>query len=88
MFVQIVVMLGAALLMQPQVPVQIPTRPTPVPVHLQPASPITQRSLVPLARAFAADRPVVLDVRTDIEAMAPRAWTGERDAPLRPGTTY
>ena len=41
-----------------------------------------------LARAFAADRPVVLDVRTDIEAMAPRAWTGERDAPLRPGTTY
>jgi acetolactate synthase I/II/III large subunit len=41
-----------------------------------------------LARAFAAERPVVLDVRTDIEAMAPRAWTGERDAPLRPGTTY
>jgi acetolactate synthase I/II/III large subunit len=41
-----------------------------------------------LARAFAANRPVLLDVRTDIEAMAPRAWTGGSDAPLRPGTGY
>src|SRR5205085_9083629 len=29
-----------------------------------------------LARAFAAQRPVLLDVRTDIKAMSPRAWTG------------
>jgi acetolactate synthase I/II/III large subunit len=41
-----------------------------------------------LARAFAANCPVLLDVRTDIEAMAPRAWTGGSDAPLRPGTGY
>ncbi len=41
-----------------------------------------------LDRAFAAGPPVVLDVRTDIGAMAPRAWTGAPDAPLRPGTGY
>jgi acetolactate synthase-1/2/3 large subunit len=41
-----------------------------------------------LSRAFAANRPVVLDVRTDITAMAPRAWTSPTEAPLRPGTTY
>jgi acetolactate synthase-1/2/3 large subunit len=41
-----------------------------------------------LARAFAAERPVVLDVRTDIQAMAPRAWTGAAEAPLRPGAGY
>jgi acetolactate synthase-1/2/3 large subunit len=41
-----------------------------------------------LARALSANRPVVLDVRTDIEAMAPRAWTGDPDAPLRPGAGY
>jgi len=29
------------------------------------------------ARAFAADRPVVLDVITDDRAMAPKAWTGQ-----------
>ena len=28
-----------------------------------------------LERAFAADRPVVIDVKTDIEGIAPRAWT-------------
>ncbi len=39
-------------------------------------------------RALAADRPVLLDVRTDIKAMAPRAWLGRPDAPLRPGTGY
>jgi acetolactate synthase-1/2/3 large subunit len=41
-----------------------------------------------LARAFSANRPVLLDVRTDIKAMAPRAWTGAPDAPLRPGAGY
>jgi acetolactate synthase-1/2/3 large subunit len=41
-----------------------------------------------LARAFAAERPVVLDVRTDIKAMAPRAWTGAAESPLRPGAGY
>jgi acetolactate synthase-1/2/3 large subunit len=41
-----------------------------------------------LARALRADRPVLLDVRTDIQAMAPRAWTGAEEAPLRPGTGY
>ena len=40
------------------------------------------------ARALDADRPVLLDVRTDIKAMAPRAWLGGPDAPLRPGTGY
>ena len=28
-----------------------------------------------LDRAFSADRPVVIDVKTDIEGIAPRAWT-------------
>ena len=44
MLLQFVVMLGAALLMQPQVPVQIPSRPTPTPQPgpAQPASPIAQ----------------------------------------------
>ena len=28
-----------------------------------------------LDRAFAAGRPVVIDVKTDIEGIAPRAWT-------------
>jgi acetolactate synthase-1/2/3 large subunit len=41
-----------------------------------------------LRRALGADRPVVLDVRTDIKAMAPRAWTGAAEGPLRPGTGY
>jgi acetolactate synthase-1/2/3 large subunit len=41
-----------------------------------------------LRNAFAAGRPVVLDVRTDITAMAPRAWTGGAEVPLRPGTGY
>jgi acetolactate synthase-1/2/3 large subunit len=41
-----------------------------------------------LRRAFDANRPVLLDVRTDIEAMAPRAWTGDPDAPLKPGGGY
>jgi len=41
-----------------------------------------------LLRALAANRPVVLDVRTDIKAMSPRAWTGAVEAPLRPGTGY
>jgi acetolactate synthase-1/2/3 large subunit len=40
-----------------------------------------------LSKAFAADRPVVLDVRTDIEAMAPRAWTGGENV-TRAGVTY
>lgn len=41
-----------------------------------------------LERALSLDKPVVLDVRTDITAMAPRAWTSTKEAPLRPGTTY
>ena len=41
-----------------------------------------------LERAIAANRPVLLDVRTDIKAMAPRAWTGAAEAPLRPGAGY
>jgi acetolactate synthase-1/2/3 large subunit len=41
-----------------------------------------------LRKAFAAHRPVVLDVRTDIKAMSPRAWTGAVEVPLRPGTGY
>jgi thiamine pyrophosphate-dependent acetolactate synthase large subunit-like protein len=41
-----------------------------------------------LARALAMNRPVVLDVRTDIKAMSPRAWTGAVEAPLRPGAGY
>lgn len=41
-----------------------------------------------LERAFGAGRPVLLDVRTDIRAMAPRAWTGQAEAPLRPGAGY
>ena len=41
-----------------------------------------------LKRALAANRPVVVDVLTDIKAMAPRAWTGAVEAPLRPGTGY
>jgi acetolactate synthase-1/2/3 large subunit len=48
------------------------------PADLQPA----------LSRALAAERPVLLDVRTDITAMAPRAWTGAADGPLKPGTGY
>ena len=38
--------------------------------------------------ALAANRPVLLDVRTDIKAMSPRAWTGAVEAPLRPGAGY
>jgi hypothetical protein len=30
----------------------------------------------------------VVDVLTDFKAMAPRAWTGAVEAPLRPGTGY
>ncbi|HEX8967299.1 MAG TPA: thiamine pyrophosphate-binding protein [Chloroflexota bacterium] len=41
-----------------------------------------------LERAFAANRPVVLDVRTDIHAMAPLAWTGAPDTPRRTGAGY
>jgi acetolactate synthase-1/2/3 large subunit len=41
-----------------------------------------------LKRALAANRPVLLDVRTDVKAMAPRAWTGTVEAPLRPGAGY
>jgi acetolactate synthase-1/2/3 large subunit len=41
-----------------------------------------------LSRALAMNRPVVLDVRTDIKAMSPRAWTGAVEAPLRAGTGY
>jgi acetolactate synthase-1/2/3 large subunit len=48
------------------------------PAKLQPA----------IERALGADRPVLLDVRTDITAMAPRAWTAAVEAPVRPGTTY
>jgi len=41
-----------------------------------------------LTKAFGLDKPVLLDVRTDIKAMSPRAWTSAVEAPLRPGTTY
>jgi acetolactate synthase-1/2/3 large subunit len=41
-----------------------------------------------LKQALSANRPVLLDVRTDIKAMSPRAWTGAVEAPLRPGTGY
>src|SRR5438128_3048405 len=41
-----------------------------------------------LKQALSLNRPVVLDVRTDIKAMAPRGWTGAAEAPLRPGTGY
>ena len=41
-----------------------------------------------IERAMSLDKPVVVDVRTDIKAMAPRAWTAPTEAPLRPGTTY
>ena len=41
-----------------------------------------------LCRAVDADRPIVLDVRTDIKAMSPRAWTGAVEGALRPGTGY
>jgi acetolactate synthase I/II/III large subunit len=41
-----------------------------------------------LAQALSMDRPVLLDVRTDIKAMAPRGWTGAAEAPLKPGTGY
>src|SRR5437667_11833564 len=40
-----------------------------------------------IERAMSLDKPVVVDVRTDIKAMAPRAWTAPTEAPLRPGTT-
>jgi acetolactate synthase-1/2/3 large subunit len=41
-----------------------------------------------LAQAFGANRPVLLDVRTDIDVAAPRAWLGAPDIPLRPGAGY
>ena len=41
-----------------------------------------------LKQALGANRPVLLDVRTDIKAMSPRAWTGAVEAPLRPGAGY
>ena len=41
-----------------------------------------------LKQALSLNRPVVLDVRTDSKAMAPRGWTGAAEAPLRPGTGY
>jgi thiamine pyrophosphate-dependent acetolactate synthase large subunit-like protein len=41
-----------------------------------------------LKQALSLNRPVVVDVRTDSKAMAPRAWTGTAEAPLRPGSGY
>lgn len=41
-----------------------------------------------LSRALSADRPVVMDVRTDINVLAPRAWFGGADVPLRAGAGY
>ena len=41
-----------------------------------------------LARALSADRPVVMDVRTDLNVLAPRAWLGGADVPLRAGAGY
>jgi acetolactate synthase-1/2/3 large subunit len=41
-----------------------------------------------LERALTAGRPVLVDVRTDMQATAPRAWTSREETPLRPGAGY
>lgn len=41
-----------------------------------------------MVRALTANRPVVIDVRTDINVLAPRAWLGGVDVPLRAGAGY